>query len=569
MLFQLHEILSRLRLEHVGFALRVADLVFDLPLTCKPGSLIVKAPGMLRWRQRNIEVEAGYMWNAISSGPESTVSEVQLDTEKESDSSDDGEKGGLHYSWPGGVDDMFAREFEGQTSRRSKDSTAFVRLATGHCQATALRTPSMTPDPRAEELLPDSPGFRMRYCTLYGEMSAFLSEDLAQRPSPQPVFSLDVGRPELSLDLCTQLAFDEAQEWLDHVEYRFRAMRRILKTNQPLSGGMAGANIERAINHRVYALVSLIFSDIKAHVTIERAMYAVRPHVPLVSQESKSAASEERIALRMHHLECHLLWNLTESGGYSTSDANGSDSDSEAGSFATGRESVGNSPSMSYRARSRPNHEPVGDGLAPSIQFRLTSSPITAQWSSSALPSETDVPAKTLLRIKHGVRARGTVDLRIGPAALRNAAPRINANIDTEIGEVSGRLREYDFRKWLSMQPLWLVTELLHVAGMDYNNSGSHYKASREAATASTSYVLPSLEARRKRLTATLHMVFESIRVTILACDNEEDVRSGIEHGTQLCFQHGLVDIRANGGSLESPHPFGSRSDVGQTTLNI
>ncbi|KAJ2818391.1 hypothetical protein GGI24_005111, partial [Coemansia furcata] len=271
----------------------------------------------------------------------------------------------------------------------------------------------------------------------------------------------------------------------------------------------------------------------------------------------------------MHHLECHLLWNLAESGGYSTSDANGSDSDSEAGSFATGRESVGNSPSMSYRARSRPNHEPVCDGLAPSIQFRLTSSPITAQWSSSALPSETDVPAKTLLRIKHGVRARGTVDLRIGPVALRNAAPRVNANIDAEIGEVSGRLREYDFRKWLSMQPLWLVTELLHVAGMDYNNGGSHYKASREAATASTSYVLSSLEARRKRLTATLHMVFESIRVTILACDNEEDVRSGIEHGTQLCFQHGLVDIRANGGSLESPHPFGSRSDVGQMTLNI
>ncbi|KAJ2004150.1 hypothetical protein GGI06_005573, partial [Coemansia sp. S85] len=182
MLFQLHEILSRLRLEHVGFALRVADLVFDLPLTCKPGSLIVKAPGMLRWRQRNIEIEAGYMWNAISSGPGSTVSEIQLDTEKESGSSDDGAKDGLHYSWPGGVDDMFAREFEGQTSRRSKDSTAFVRLAAGHCQATALRTPSMTPDPRAEELLPDSPGFRMRYCTLYGEMSAFLSEDLARRP---------------------------------------------------------------------------------------------------------------------------------------------------------------------------------------------------------------------------------------------------------------------------------------------------------------------------------------------------------------------------------------------------
>ncbi|KAJ2062466.1 hypothetical protein GGH13_006443, partial [Coemansia sp. S155-1] len=571
MLFQLHEILSRLRLEHVGFALRVADLVFDLPLTCKPGSLIVKAPGMLRWRQRNIEIEAGYMWNAISSGPESTVSEVQLDTEKESGSSDEGERGGLHYSWPGGVDDMFARDFEGQTSRRSKDSTAFVRLAAGHCQATALRTPSMTPDPRAEELLSDSPGFRMRYCTLYGEMSAFLSEDLAQRPSPQPVFSLDIGRPELSLDLCTQLAFDEAKEWLSHIEYRFRAMRRILKTNQPLSGVMAGANIGPALNHHIYALVSLIFSDIKAHVTVERAMYAVRPLVPVVSLDSKSAVSEERIALRMHHLECHLLWNLTEPGGYSLSSANGSgdSSDSEAGSFATGRETVGNSPSMSYNTRLQPDHGPVSVGLTPSIQFRLTSSPITAQWSSSALQSETDVPAKTLLRIKHGIRARGTVDLRIGPVALRNCAPRVNANIDAEIGEVSGRLREYDFRKWLSMQPLWLVTELLHVASMDFNNNSSPYKLPREAASASDAYVLPFLEARRKQLTATLHMVFESIRVTILACDNEEDVRSGIEHGTQLCFQHGIFDIRANGGSLEAPHPFGFRTDVGQTTLNI
>ncbi|KAJ2045820.1 Protein SABRE, partial [Coemansia sp. S16] len=571
MLFQLHEILSRLRLEHVGFALRVADLVFDLPLTCKPGSLIVKAPGMLRWRQRNIEIEAGYMWNAISSGPESTVSEVQLDTEKESGSSDEGERGGLHYSWPGGVDDMFARDFEGQTSRRSKDSTAFVRLAAGHCQATALRTPSMTPDPRAEELLSDSPGFRMRYCTLYGEMSAFLSEDLAQRPSPQPVFSLDIGRPELSLDLCTQLAFDEAKEWLSHIEYRFRAMRRILKTNQPLSGVMAGANIGPALNHHIYALVSLIFSDIKAHVTVERAMYAVRPLVPVVSLDSKSAVSEERIALRMHHLECHLLWNLTEPGGYSLSSANGSgdSSDSEAGSFATGRETVGNSPSMSYNTRLQPDHGPVSVGLTPSIQFRLTSSPITAQWSSSALQSETDVPAKTLLRIKHGIRARGTVDLRIGPVALRNCAPRVNANIDAEIGEVSGRLREYDFRKWLSMQPLWLVTELLHVASMDFNINSSPYKLPREAASASDAYVLPSLEARRKQLTATLHMVFESIRVTILACDNEEDVRSGIEHGTQLCFQHGIFDIRANGGSLEAPHPFGFRTDVGQTTLNI
>ncbi|KAJ2684706.1 Protein SABRE [Coemansia spiralis] len=571
MLFQLHEILSRLRLEHVGFALRVADLVFDLPLTCKPGSLIVKAPGMLRWRQRNIEIEAGYMWNAISSGPGSTVSEIQLDTEKESGSSDDGAKDGLHYSWPGGVDDMFAREFEGQTSRRSKDSTAFVRLAAGHCQATALRTPSMTPDPRAEELLPDSPGFRMRYCTLYGEMSAFLSEDLARRPSPQPVFSLDIGRPELSLDLCTQLAFDEAKAWLGQVEYRFRAMRRILKSNQPLSGSTASTNADSAINHRVYALVSLMFSDIKAHVTVEKAMYAVRPLVQLVPLDSKGTTNEERIALRMNHLECHLLWSLAEPGGHSIHYGNGSDScsDSEAGSFATGQETMDDSPSMGYGPRSQPSYEPASDGLTPSIQFRLTSSPITAQWSSSAQLSESDVPAKTLLRVKHGVRARGTVDLRIGPVALRSSAPRVNANIDAEIGEVSGRLREYDFRKWLSMQPLWLVTQLLHVASMDYNNGGSRHKPTREAASASDSYTLPSLEARRKQLTATLHTVFESIRVTILACDNEEDVRSGIEHGTQLCFQHGYIDIRANGGSLEAPHPFGLRADVGQTTLNI
>ncbi|KAJ2491884.1 Protein SABRE [Coemansia sp. RSA 2050] len=567
MLFQLHEILSRLRLEHVGFALRVADLVFDLPLTCKPGALIVKAPGMLRWRQRNIEVEAGYMWNAISSGPESTVSEVQLNTEKESDSSDDGAKGGLHYSWPGGVDDMFAREFEGQTSRRSKDSTAFVRLAAGHCQATALRTPSMTSDPRAEELLPDSPGFRMRYCTLYGEMSAFLSEDLARRPSPQPVFSLDIGRPELSLDLCTQLALDEAKAWLGQVEYRFRAMRKILKSNQPLTGGSASANVDTATNHRVYALVSLMFSDIKAHVTVEKAMYAVRPLVPLVPLDSKGVTSEERIVLRMNHLECHLLWSLAESCSCAMFYSNGSDS--EADSFATGRETMEDSPSVGHKPRLRSDCEPASDGLTPSIQFRLTSSPITVQWSSSAPQSEGDVPAKTLLRAKHGVRARGTVDLRIGPLALRSSAPRINANINAEIGEVSGRLREYDFRKWLSMQPLWLVTQLLHMASMDYNSGGSRHKSTHEAASVSDSYTLPSLEARRKQLAATLHVVFESICVTIMACDNEEDVRSGIEHGTQLCFQHGHVDIRANGGSLEAPHPFGLRTDVGQTTLNI
>ncbi|KAJ2909118.1 hypothetical protein GGI21_002203, partial [Coemansia aciculifera] len=536
MLFQLHEILSRLRLEHVGFALRVADFVFDLPLTCKPGSLVVKAPGMLRWRQRNIEIEAGYMWNAISSGLESTVSKAETDSDK----------GGLHYSWPGNVDDMFAREFEGQTSRRSKDSMAFVRLAAGHCQATALRTPSMTPDPRAEELLPDSPGFRMRYCTLYGEMSAFLSEDLAQRPSPRPVFSLDVGHPELSLDLYTQLAIAEAKVWLGHVEHRFRTMRRILKTTQ---------RAEHVINHQIYALVSLIFSDIKAHITVERAMYAVRPVVPLVSLESKAAVNEERIALRMHHLECHVLWNLASNSFCNSSD------DDETCSFATGRETMSNSPEL------EPESEPVGDGLAPSIQFRLTSSPITAQWSSSALQVEANAPAKTLLHVKHGIRARGTVDLRIGSAALRGTAPRMNANIDAEIGEVSGRLREYDFRKWLSMQPLWLVTELLHVAGMDYSNSDGRYGSADETTT--DSFDLPSIEERRKVLTATMRLVFESIRITILACDNEEDVRSGIEHGTQLCFQNGFIDIRTNGGSLEAPHPFGYRADVGQTTMNI
>ncbi|KAJ1839331.1 hypothetical protein LPJ57_010869, partial [Coemansia sp. RSA 486] len=206
--FQLHEILSKLRLEHVGIALRASELVFDLPLAPDSHSLAIRVPGMLRWRQRNIEVEAGYLWSAISSTSPSTVNTDLMFAEK---LQQPGEDSGAS-AWPKDTSESaFVRQFDGRTSRRSKDSTAFIRMSLGSVQAVALRTPSMTPDPRAEEISPDAAGFRMRYGTLFGEMSAFLSEDLTHRPSPQPVFSLDIGRPELSLDLHTQLAFDEAK----------------------------------------------------------------------------------------------------------------------------------------------------------------------------------------------------------------------------------------------------------------------------------------------------------------------------------------------------------------------
>ncbi|KAJ2462755.1 hypothetical protein GGI02_005392, partial [Coemansia sp. RSA 2322] len=545
MLFQLHEILSRLRLEHVGIALRVADLVFDLPLASVPGSLIVKAPGMLRWRQRNIEVEAGYMWGAISSGPESSVNVAKAE------GSGDSERKVSSNMWSDGAGDLFSHEFESTTTRRSKDSTAFVRLATGTTQVTALRTPSMTPDLRAEELLSDMPGLKLRYCTLYGEMSAFLSEDLAQQPSPQPVFSLDVGRPELTLDLSTQLAFDEAKVWLGHIKRRFSGMLRMLKDSKLSLGGAAGSNKhDHFVNYHVLALVSLVFSDVKAHITVERAMYAVQPLVPLLPQDANTV-KDERIELRMQHLECHLLWSLSESSNRSlcsvAPNTFSGDSDSDSCSFVTGHDSFDSSLADEYSARFQQKAELVLEQLSPSVQFRLTSSPITAQWTSTsaqqagAARSVDDVAGRTLLQMKHGIRARGNVDLLIGPATSHSTRPRVNINVDVEVGEVSGRLREYDFRKWLSMQPLWLVTKLLHLAGLNYSNHSelaSHpLKAAAAGSSAAVSdelYVLPPLDARRTQLAATTHMLFESIRVSILACDNEEDVRSGIEHGTQL-----------------------------------
>ncbi|KAJ1997002.1 hypothetical protein GGI04_005562, partial [Coemansia thaxteri] len=258
------------------------------------------------------------------------------------------------------------------------------------------------------------------------------------------------------------------------------------------------------------------------------------------------------------------------------------DSDSDSCSFVTGHDSFDSSLADEYSARFQQKAELVLEQLSPSVQFRLTSSPITAQWTSTsaqqagAARSVDDVAGRTLLQMKHGIRARGNVDLLIGPATSHSTRPRVNINVDVEVGEVSGRLREYDFRKWLSMQPLWLVTELLHLAGLNYSNHSelaSHpLKAAAAGSSAAVSdelYVLPPLDARRTQLAATTHMLFESIRVSILACDNEEDVRSGIEHGTQLCFQHGFVDVRVNGGSVQSPHPFGFRTDVAKTTLNV
>ncbi|KAJ2171340.1 hypothetical protein EV181_007822, partial [Coemansia sp. RSA 532] len=172
----------RLRLDHVSIALHLDELVVDLPLAAD--SLIVDPPAMLRWRQRGVEIEAGYRWTAAPA--------------------------------------------------RDPGSTAFARAALGSVQVTALHAPSMTPDIRAEEQLSSAPGFRMRECNLHGEMSAFLSEDLSHRPSPQPTVYVDVSHPELALDLRTQLAFDATWRWVAHIRSRLHDMRNMFnETTEP------------------------------------------------------------------------------------------------------------------------------------------------------------------------------------------------------------------------------------------------------------------------------------------------------------------------------------------------
>ncbi|KAJ2694738.1 hypothetical protein H4R19_005892, partial [Coemansia spiralis] len=498
MLFLLHEVLSQLRLEHVGLALRVSELVVDLPLTTDTGALVVQAPGMLRWRQRNVDIEAGYMWNSISSARGSTVNASRLASEDRDADSDP------QRVWPEDMDSAFPAGFGSQLPRRRKDSTAFVRVALGSSQAIALRSPSMTSDPRAEELQPNTPGFRMGQCTMYSEMSAFLSEDLSQMPSPQPTVVIDVGRPELLLDLHTQLAFDEARQWAAKVGARLRTAAQAHGQAHGRPSAAGGA-----LNHHLHALVSLVLSDVKAQFTVERATYAVLPHVAAASADSG------RIALRMHHLECHLIWNLM------------------------GRRS--------------------GLSLMPATKFRMTTSPIVARWERQ----KASAPQREILQVKRGIRATGSIDLCIGPESDGRPCANIDASI--EVGEVLATLREHEFRTWLAMQPLWVATRIIHAAHTSFA------KASPQPSPATSSDVpaMPSPEERRKILTATAAVKFDNVCVTVMASDSDEDIRSSIEHGMQISLARGTVAVRANGGSAESPHPFGLREDAGMLTLNI
>ncbi|KAJ2771004.1 hypothetical protein IWQ56_001952, partial [Coemansia nantahalensis] len=500
MLFLVHEVLSQLRLEHVGLALRVSELVVDLPLTADKGTLVVQAPGMLRWRQQNVDIEAGYMWSSISSARGSTVNASRMASEDHG--TDDDQQG----VWPEDVDGVFSSGFSRKTLRRPKDSTAFVRAALGSSQAIALRSPSMTSDPRAEELQPNTPGFRMGQCTLYGEMSAFLSEDLSQMPSPQPTVLVDVGRPELLLDLPTQLAFDEAGRWAAQTSARLRK-GSWAHSASPTAGG--------AINHHLHALVDLVLSDVKAQLIVERAAYVVLPQV------ASAAADSGQIALRMHHLECHLMWNLVGRRG--------------------------------------------GLSLMPAIKFRMTTSPIAARWERQSATA----PHREILQAKRGIRAVGSVDLCIGPMA--DGRPRANIDATIDAGEVLATLREHEFRTWLAMQPLWLATRIIHAVPKEAKAQGSSAgeHSQPDGAPDTPLPPMPPPEERRKALTATASVRFDNVWATVMACDSDEDVRSGIEHGVQISLARGTFAVRANGGSAESPHPFGLRGDAAVLTFSV
>ncbi|KAJ2519294.1 Protein SABRE [Coemansia sp. RSA 1939] len=599
-LFQLHEVLSKLRMEHVGIALRVTEFVFDLPLSPDKNDFIIRTPAMLRWRQRGIEVEYGYMWSSVGSGLESRISSAKLQTDDQnhvvdrnsadinpngSDNEDNSKDEPADYAWSETTREMFGHSFEGEYARRSKDSTAFIRISAGQVQMIALKTPSMTPDIRAEELVPKSSGFKLRYCTLYGEMSAFLSEDLSQRPCPQPIFSLEVGRPELRLDLQTQLAIDEAKLWAKGIGHRFGMLRRVLQFNSPKDSQKKVDVPRKGLSHNARAIISLVFADVKAHVIIERAMYVVQPEVPLQrsarSGKDSSGSQKKHVVTRVRHVECHFSWNLFDNHN----DIAESDSDDGSGSESS---SSGKSPLYRTPNMNGPDKEPMPDGLGdddvlvPRVKFRLTTSPISTRWENATEATvyrKKDTISGTLLHIKHGVRSHGTARLCIGQTAEAMSMPRANVDINTEVSEVTVMARDYDFRNWLSMQPLWLAAELMRVLDNDHKKKESSPLLQSPAPTAPTpsngvshkseSFYLPPVQERRKDLTATMCTVFESVRLTIMACDNDEDVQSGIEHGTQICFSRGNAALRVNGGSLESPHSFGFRSDAGRTTLNI
>ncbi|KAJ2455786.1 Protein SABRE [Coemansia sp. RSA 2336] len=422
-LFLLHALLSQLRLEHVSIGLQLSELVVDLPLAVD--ALVVEPPAMLRWRQRGIELEGGYRW----------------------------------------------------ADNSSTDSTAFVRGEIGTVHVTALPEASMTPDTRAYELRDNIPGLRIRGCTLQGEMSAFLSEDLSHRPCPQPIVSINLVKPELAVDLGTQLAFDAAKKWALEITKRLQSMSL---RKQPADSDSAGVST----SDQLLTLLDMIFAEVKIHITVENALYSVQPLVPL---PTTSHTSCERINLRMQHLELHLHWAMANS-----------------------RLAI--------------------------VEFRMATSPITGQWEND--------PARVLLQVRRGIAADGCVDIRLGPQL------RINANAEIDAGDVVAMLRERDFRLWLSMQPLWLVARLV-------------------GACKESEPLLEPLEERRQRLTATACVRFGQLRCTVMACDNAEDRQGNIEHGTQICFVGGSIDVRANGGSIEQPHPFGFRKDVGRLTFNV
>ncbi|KAJ1942330.1 hypothetical protein FBU59_003229, partial [Linderina macrospora] len=586
MLFKLHELLSKLRLERYIVKVTASEIVFDLPLAkdARGESLVINAPAMLRWRQKHLMVAAGYSWAAISDGKASTASMTQYSgsvPDSRSSSGDD-----LHSAWTESTASMQALrdDFAEQEARPSKDSTAFFKFSTGSVQATALRTPSMTTDRRAEELQPSSPGFKLRRLAVGGDMSAFLSEDLSHMPSPQPSFEIRLEWPELSMDLRTQLAVDEAKAWFAHIVHRARVVKQGFSSHAESD---ATSHTGQRVNLHAHALINMVFADVQARIFVDRAVYGVRPFVPHATT-AKSKDRDEAIVLRVPRVRMQVKGNLLDpQTQYQHNDADSSDSSGDE-SYATGRGTMSRhaSKSVDTPPTSKPA-KPLVDRLLvlmPHICFNIETSPISAAWESLNQPKQEDEDAdadtdaveeqegrqskRRLFKVTHGIHGSGTVDLHIGPAADLSLRPRMDADIDLRLSTVAAMLREYDFNKWLAMQPLWLVTRLTRLAGLSYNTGGP------EAAATTTDdgqgkYAMEPIEQRRRNLTATVRAAFKHVRWTVLACDNEEDVRSGIEHGMQLSFSSGHIDVRANGGSLASPHQFGFRPDAAKVTLNL
>ncbi|KAJ1955944.1 Protein SABRE, partial [Linderina pennispora] len=580
MLFKLHELLSKLRLERYTVKVTASEIVFDLPLAkdARGESLVITAPGMLRWRQKHLVVAAGYSWAAISDGKASTTSMSQYSESAADSRSSSGDD--LHSVWTESTASMQALrdEFAGHETRPSKDSTAFFKFSTGTVQATALRTPSMTTDRRAEELLPDCPGFKLRKLAVSGEMSAFLSEDLSHMPSPQPTFEIKLDRPELSMDLRTQLAVDETKAWFAHIVHRAKIVKQGFSSHSEQDTTRNG---HRTSLH-MHALANMVFADVQARIFVDRAVYGIRPFVPHATT-AKSKDRDEAIVFRVPSVRMQVVGNLLDPQSHYQQDGVDSSDSSGDESFATGKDTLSRHPSQAAETPPTSRQtQPLVDPLLvlmPHICFSIETSPISAAWESLSQSRQGGVaeeeererahqPKRRLFKVTHGIHGNGTVDLHLGPAADLSLRPRVDADIDLKLSTVAAMLREYDFNKWLAMQPLWLVTRLTRLAGLSYS-TGEPEPAEARAGDGEGKYAMPPIEQRRRNLTGTLRVAFKHVRWTVLACDNEEDVRSGIEHGTQLSFSSGHLDVRANGGSLSSPHQFGFRPDAARITLNL